>query len=115
MRAYWILLGAACLVRAAFFAWFGAVGVLHWLPFLNGYKFVYLLPLPVCVLATPGIRALLVSVREREGQRVLVLHLAVLAGGAGQLLFPRVAEPHVVRVGVSAPRANDSRRGRPCG
>jgi hypothetical protein len=37
----------------ALFAWIGAVAVLHWLPFVNGYKFVFLLPLPVAILAAP--------------------------------------------------------------
>ncbi len=42
--------------RAAVFSWIGAIVVLHWLPLLNGYKFVFLLPLPLCILAAPVAR-----------------------------------------------------------
>jgi hypothetical protein len=42
--------------RLAIFGWILAVAVLHWLPILNGYKFVFLLPLPVCILAAPVAR-----------------------------------------------------------
>jgi len=42
--------------RDALLVWAGVVATLHWLPFLNGYKFAFLLPLPVCVLAAPAAR-----------------------------------------------------------
>jgi hypothetical protein len=45
--------------RSAIFGWVAAVAALHWLPILNGYKFVFLLPLPVCILAAPVARQLL--------------------------------------------------------
>jgi hypothetical protein len=68
--------------RAALLAWLGAILVLHWLPFLNGYKFVYLLPLPVCVLATPGIRALLGVTPRWSRRALLAAAAAVLVSGS---------------------------------
>ncbi|MEN8159596.1 MAG: hypothetical protein ABFS41_05930 [Myxococcota bacterium] len=63
----------------ALFAWIGAVAALHWLPFLNGYKFVFLLPLPLCILAAPVACDWLGS-RLASGWRGRAL--AVLAGVA---------------------------------
>jgi hypothetical protein len=45
--------------RAEIFAWIGAIALLHSLPFANGYKFVFLLPLPLCALAGPVVREVL--------------------------------------------------------
>ncbi len=45
--------------RLALFGWTLAIGALHWLPVLNGYKFVFLLPLPLCLLAAPVAREVL--------------------------------------------------------
>jgi hypothetical protein len=45
--------------RFELLGWIPTVALLHWLPFVNGYKFVFLLPLPLCVLAAPVARELL--------------------------------------------------------
>jgi hypothetical protein len=68
--------------RAAFFAWFGAIAVLHWLPFLNGYKFVYLLPLPVCIFAAPALRAWLGQGAGWRGRAIAAVTLAALFSGS---------------------------------
>lgn len=44
--------------RSALFGWVAAAAFLHSGPFLNGYKFVFLLPLPLCILAAPAARSL---------------------------------------------------------
>jgi hypothetical protein len=68
--------------RAALFGWLAAIAALHALPFLNGYKFVFLLPLPLCILAAPVAREWLGRARG-AGPRALVLGAAVaLFGGA---------------------------------
>ena len=51
-------------LRFALFGWIAAIAVLHWLPFLNGYKFVFLLPLPLCILAAPVAREVLAQPRR---------------------------------------------------
>jgi hypothetical protein len=70
--------------RAALFAWFAAVAALHWLPVLNGYKFVFLLPLPVCILAAPVARAWLARARASgvPGLGLALLGGVALFGGA---------------------------------
>ena len=70
-------------LRFALFGWITAIAVLHWLPLLNGYKFVFLLPLPLCILAAP-------VAREMLGQRRR--WLAVLAGVAlfGGVVFQTI-------------------------
>lgn len=65
--------------RAAVLGWIAVIAVLHALPFLNGYKFVFLLPLPLCVLAAPVARAWL-GRAHGVGSRALAL-------GAGVALF----------------------------
>ena len=53
----------------ALLAWIGAVVLLHTSPLLNGYKFVFLLHLPVCILATPAVVQLAVVLwRGRNGR-----------------------------------------------
>jgi hypothetical protein len=71
--------------RAPIFGWIAAVALLHWLPFLNGYKFVFLLPLPVCVLAAPVARDWLGRVRSGGFSRrgLALLAGVALFGGAG--------------------------------
>jgi len=44
--------------------WIAAIASLHWLPWVNGYKFVFLLPLPLCILAAPAARELLSGPRR---------------------------------------------------
>jgi hypothetical protein len=39
--------------------WVGVAALLHWSPWTSGYHFVYLLPLPLCLLAAPALDALL--------------------------------------------------------
>ena len=60
--------------RFALFGWVAAIVLLQTLPILNGYKFVFLLPLPLCVLAAP-------AARELFARR------AWLAAGVSVLLF----------------------------
>ena len=66
--------------RAAIFGWIAGIAVLHTLPILNGYKFVFLLPLPVCILAAPIAREALGRTRGPAAGRWLAL-------GAGIALF----------------------------
>jgi hypothetical protein len=67
--------------RVAIFGWILAIALLHWLPILNGYKFVFLLPLPICILAAPVAREVLGRMRgPRARDRWLAL-------GAGIALF----------------------------
>jgi hypothetical protein len=70
--------------RSAVLGWLAAGALLHGLPFLNGYKFVYLLPLPVCILAAPVARDWLGRLRGPGlGRRGLALAAAVaLFGGS---------------------------------
>ncbi len=72
--------------RAALFAWFAAVAALHWLPVLNGYKFVFLLPLPVCILAAPMARAWLEQARASGARRRGLALLGGVALFGGSLL-----------------------------
>ena len=67
--------------RHAIFGWILAIAVLHWLPILNGYKFVFLLPLPVCVLAASVAREVFTPIRG------LGTRGRFLALGAGIALF----------------------------
>jgi len=71
--------------RHAIFGWILAIAVLHWLPILNGYKFVFLLPLPVCILAAPVAREALGSPRRPSARN------RWLAIGGGIALFGGVA------------------------
>jgi hypothetical protein len=59
--------------RGALFGWVAAAAFLHSGPFLNGYKFVFLLPLPLCILAAPAARALLARRRALLAGAALVL------------------------------------------
>jgi hypothetical protein len=69
--------------RAPILAWIGAIAVLHWLPILNGYKFVFLLPLPLCVLAAPVASEWFARLRRgRSGQLLLALGAVALFGGS---------------------------------
>jgi hypothetical protein len=68
--------------RAAVFAWIVAVAALHWLPFLNGYKFVYLLPLPRCILAAPALRVLLGRATGWGGRALAVAGVVALSAGS---------------------------------
>ena len=64
--------------RLVLFGWVAAVVALQVLPFLNGYKFIFLLPLPLCILAAPVARGLLAGRAWR-------------AAAAGVLLFAGAA------------------------
>jgi hypothetical protein len=64
--------------RAALLGWVAAVALLHALPFLNGYKFVFLLPLPLSVLAAPVAREWLE--RAHGGALALVAAVALFGG-----------------------------------
>ncbi len=69
--------------RLALFGWILVIAALHWLPILNGYKFVFLLPLPVCILAAPVAREVLARVRgpERRGRWLALAAGISLFGG----------------------------------
>jgi hypothetical protein len=75
---------------AALFAWVGAVLALHWLPFLNGYKFVYLLPLPLCVLAAPALRAWSSRAAGWGGRALAVATVVALFAGSAVQTFDAV-------------------------
>lgn len=66
-------------------AWITAIVLLHSSPILNGYKFVFLLPLPLCIFAAPIAREVLGKIRGTDAQ---ARWLAVAAGIA---LFAGVA------------------------
>jgi hypothetical protein len=73
--------------RAPIFGWIAAVALLHWLPFLNGYKFVFLLPLPVCILAAPVAREWLGQLRAAAAWRrgpALIAGVALFGGALVQ-------------------------------
>ena len=75
--------------RAAVFGWIAGIAVLHWPPVLNGYKFVFLLPLPVCILAAPVAREWLGGLRGpgwRPRALALVAGVALFGGAALQTL-----------------------------
>jgi hypothetical protein len=56
-------------------AWVIIIVFLHSSPLINGYHFVYLLPLPLCILAARPVRA----VFDRSGKRAIALALALFA------------------------------------
>ncbi|HEY8493373.1 MAG TPA: hypothetical protein VIN04_05735, partial [Myxococcota bacterium] len=76
------MLGERGAFRFELLGWVVAVVLLHGLPFLNGYKFVFLLPLPLCVLAAPVARELFGGPRLRA----LVAGIALFGGVALQTL-----------------------------
>jgi hypothetical protein len=90
--------------RLAIFGWILAVAVLHWLPILNGYKFVFLLPLPICILAAPVAREVLGRMR---GPRARDRWLALGAGIAlfGGVVFQTFEDVRSTRT-VSAARSD---------
>jgi hypothetical protein len=63
-------------------AWIIAIVFLHSSPLINGYHFVYLLPIPLCILAAGPVRA----VFKHSGMPAIVLALALFAAPAFTLL-----------------------------
>jgi hypothetical protein len=91
--------------RAGVLGWIAGIGVLHWLPVLNGYKFVFLLPLPVCILAAPVARQWLGGLHGpgwRSRALALVTGLALFGGAALQTLDVLRSTPRVSAVPADA-------------
>lgn len=101
-------LGARRALRAgppplrALLGWVAVIAVLHWLPFVNGYKFVYLLPLPVCILAAPVAREILAGARG-PGLRPRALAGATCVALFGGALLQTVDDVRMTRVTSATP------------
>jgi hypothetical protein len=74
--------------RFAMVSWVVAVVLLHSSPILNGYKFVFWLHLPVCILAAPVVSDTAERLRSSNvrGRAIGVVALVVLGGQA--LILP---------------------------
>lgn len=88
--------------RAAILGWIAAIALLHWPPLLNGYKFVFLLPLPVCILAAPVAREWLARIRGPGWRRRALGLAAALALFGGCALQTVSAVRSAASVGAVA-------------
>lgn len=88
--------------RLALVSWIVTVIFLHTSPILNGYKFAFLLHLPLCVLAAPVICALIQS-RLLVKNRVGIACWLVMIGMFGQVLLVTVTSMADARTGQVIP------------